>query len=74
MSGIKQKTKRQFKVVPNRCFCARNYLTSRYNYFYDKEIGELLTIFYDKETRRLPVDREKYYFDKYGIQFRSADD
>lgn len=74
MSGMKQKTKRRFKVVPSKCFCARNYLTSRYNYFYDKDIGILLLIFYDKETKRLPIEREKYYSDKYGIQFRNADE
>lgn len=74
LSGLKQKTKRKFKTVPNRCFCARNYITKRYNYFYDKNFGSLLTIFYDSETNRLPPDRENYYSDKYGIQFLNADE
>ena len=70
--GLPQKTKRRFKTIPNRCFNARNYLVRRYNYFYDVSIGELLTIFYDSETRRLPHDREKYYVERYGIKIEQA--
>ena len=72
LSGLPQKTKRRFKTIPNRCLSARNYLIRRYNYFYDVEIGGLLTIFYDGETRRLPLDREKYYADKYRIKIEQG--
>ena len=70
--GLPQKTKRKFRTIPNRFLCARNYLVKTYNYFYDKSYGELLTIFYDSETRRLPHDREKYYTERYGIKIEQA--
>ena len=70
--GLPQKTKRKFRTIPNRFLCVRNYLVKTYNYFYDKSYGELLTIFYDSETRRLPHDREKYYTDRYGIKIEQA--
>ena len=68
MYGLPQKTKRKFRTVPNRFLSIRCYLIRAYNYFYDKDYGELLTIFYDEETKRLPVEREKYYEEKYGIK------
>ena len=70
--GLPQKTKRKFRTIPNRFLCVRNYLVKTYNYFYDKSYGELLTIFYDSETRRLPHDREKYYTERYGIKIEQA--
>ena len=68
-NGIKQKTRRKFKTVPSRCLCARNYLCNKYNYFYDKDYGELLTIFYDSETKMLREEQQKHYETKYGIKF-----
>ena len=68
-NGIKQKTRRKFKTIPSRCLCARNYLCNKYNYFYDKDYGELLTVFYDSETRMLTEDQQKHYETKYGIKF-----
>ena len=68
MYGLPQKTKLKFRTVPNRFLSVRCYLVRAYNYFYDKDYGELLTIFYDEETKRLPVEREKYYEEKYGIK------
>lgn len=70
--GLPQKTKRKFSFTSNRRLCARNYLVRKYNYFYDKEAGSLVTIFYDRETKRLSPDKEKYYSDKYGLLFRQA--
>ena len=71
--GLPQKTKRKFKTIPNRFLSIRGYLVRAYNYFYDKNYGELLTIFYDEETKRLPVEREKYYEEKYGIKILQSD-
>lgn len=68
-NGIRQKTRRKFKTIPSRCLCARNYLCNKYNYFYDKDYGELLTIFYDSETKMLTADQQKHYETKYGIKF-----
>lgn len=73
-SGLKQKTKRKFKTVSNKSLCARHYLIRRYNYFYDKDYGELLTIFYDDETERLSPEREQHYTDMYHIKFERAED
>lgn len=73
-SGEPQRTKRKFKSVSNKSLCTRNYLVRAYNYFYDKDYGELLTIFYDKETRRLPLDREKYYSEKYHLKFEQGEE
>ena len=44
-------------------------LCNKYNYFYDKDYGELLTVFYDSETRMLTEDQQKHYETKYGIKF-----
>lgn len=71
--GLPQKTKRKFSFTPKKNLHARNNLCSAYNYFYNKDYGDLLTIFYDSETSRLPVEREEYYTKRYGIQFREAD-
>ena len=59
--------------VPRRVIAARVYLTRNYNYFYDTEYGDYYAIFYDNETRRLPLEREKHYHDKYGLNFMPAD-
>ena len=69
INGEKPKTKRKFKSVGNRSICARNHLRRKYNYFYDKEYGELLTLFCDDNTKRLPEERERYYSEKYHIKF-----
>ena len=68
-NGIKQKTRRKFKTIPSRCLCARNYLCNKYNYFYDKDYGDLLTVFYDSETKMLSEEQQKHYETKYGIKF-----
>ena len=68
-NGIKQKTRRKFKTIPSRCLCARNYLCNKHNYFYDKDYGELLTVFYDSETKMLSEEQQKHYETKYGIKF-----
>ena len=73
-NGIKQKTQRKFKTIPSRCLCARNYLCNKYNYFYDKDYGELLTIFYDSETKMPSEDQQKHYETKYGIKFLQGDE
>lgn len=73
-NGIKQKTKRKFKTIPSRYIRARNYLCSKYNYFYDKDFGELLTVFYDRETKMLSEEQQKYYESKYGIKFLQGDE
>lgn len=72
--GLPQKTKRKVSDIPKRYFCARNYLVRQYNYFYDKNLGLLLTIFYDDKTRRLPPEREQHYRETYHIDFRKADE
>ena len=71
-SGKKQLTRRKVIRQPNRSMCARRYLISKYNYFYDQEICEPLTIFYDEETKRLPPEREQYYTDTYHLRFEEA--
>lgn len=71
-SGKKQLTKRKVIRQPNRSMCARRYLISKYNYFYDQEFCEPLTIFYDEETKRLPPEREQYYTDTYHLHFEEA--
>ncbi len=73
-NGLPQKTKRKFRMVSRKALSARNYLTSAYNYFYDKELGEMLTIFYDSSTKRLPPDKEQHYKDVYHIKFEQADE
>lgn len=73
-SGELQKTKRRFRQANNKTICARSYLVRKYNYFYDKGFGEILTIFYDSETRRLPQEQEQYYSEKYHIKFLQADE
>lgn len=74
LSGGQQKTKRKFKVVANKQLCAKYYLCRQYNYFYDQDAGDILLVFYDKDTRRMPTEREKYYSSKYGIKFEQADE
>lgn len=70
--GLPLKTKRKFSTISGRQVCSRSYLVRRYNYIYDKSLGKFLTIFYDEETKRLPLERERYYSEKYGFQFRKA--
>lgn len=74
ISGQQQQTKRRLKQASNKSLCARNYLVRKYNYFYDKNFGEILTIFFDSETRRLPLAREQYYSENYHIKFLEADE
>lgn len=74
INGEKPKTKRRFKTVSRRSICTRNYLRRMYNYFYDKDYRELLTLFYDGDTKRLPEERERYYSEKYHIKFVQADE
>lgn len=70
--GLPLKTKRKFSTISGRQVCSRSYLVRQYNYIYDKSLGKFLTIFYDEETKRLPLERERYYSEKYGFQFRKA--
>lgn len=74
INGVKPKTKRKFKSASHRSLCARNYLRRKYNYFYDKDYGELLTLFYDSDTKRLPEERERHYSEKYHIKFVQSDE
>ena len=74
LSGEQQQTKRKFKTIANKQLCAKNYLCRQYNYFYDKDAGDVLLIFYDKDTRRISKEREQYYSSKYGIKFEQADE
>lgn len=71
-SGKKQLTKRKIVRQPNRSMCARHYLVSKYNYFYDKDLGESLTVFYDKETKRLSPEKERHYIETYHLRFEEA--
>ena len=73
-SGLQQKTKRKFKTVPDKCMNARNYLCRKYNYFYDKDYGELLTLFFDSETRLLTDEQKKHYETEYSIKFLQAEE
>lgn len=73
-SGLPQKTRRHLRRVTNKSLCARNYLIRAYNYIYDKHLGELLSLFYDSETRRLPPERERHYEETYNIHFWQADE
>ena len=73
-SGLPQKTKRKFKTVPGKCMNARNYLCRKYNYFYDKDYGELLTLFFDSKTRMLTDEKKKYYETEYSIKFLQAEE
>jgi predicted transcriptional regulator len=73
-SGEQQQTKRRLKQANNKSLCARNYLVRKYNYFYDKDFGEILTIFFDSETKRLSPERELYYSRTYHIKFLEADE
>lgn len=70
--GLPLKTKRKFSSISGRQVCSRSYLVRQYNYIYDKSLGKFLTIFYDSETKRLPIEREQHYSEKYGFQFRKA--
>lgn len=74
LSGEKQMTRRKFKQANNKELCAKQYLIRKYNYFYDKSIGEILTLFSDSQTKRLSPDREQYYSDKYHLTFKQADE
>lgn len=74
LSGMEQKTKIHFSKENNKSLRARNYLRRKYNYFYNKEYGELLTLFYDNETNRLPSKKEQHYSDVYHIKFVQADE
>lgn len=73
-SGLPQKTKRKFKTIPDKCMNARNYLCRKYNYFYDKDYGELLTLFFDSETRLLTDEQKKHYETEYSIKFLQAEE
>lgn len=73
-SGLPQKTKRKFKTVPGKCMNARNYLCRKYNYFYDKDYGELLTLFFDSDTRMLNDEQKKHYETEYSIKFLQAEE
>lgn len=74
LSGQQPLTKRKFKQANNKELCAKHYLIRRYYYFCDKDFGETLTLFFDKETKRLLPDRERYYSKKYHIKFVHAAD
>ena len=73
-SGLPQKTKRKFKTVSGKCMNARNYLCRKYNYFYDKDYGELLTLFFDSKTRMLTDEQKKHYETEYSIKFLQAEE
>lgn len=72
INGEKQLTKRKIIGMSNRARCARHNIIRKYNYFYDKEIGEPYTLFYDSDTKRLPKEREQYYNKKYRLVFKEA--
>ena len=71
--GIAQHTKRKFGAISVRQLSLRRYIERQYNYFYDKSLKQYLTLFYDSETKRLPLEREKRYHDEYGIIFKNAE-
>ena len=68
--GLKQRTKRHMRIVPRRTIKVMCRLRSVYNYFYDTV--DDMTLFYDSETRR--HKNEKYFADKYHLEFKQADD
>lgn len=74
LSGKQQLTKRKFKQANDKELSIKHYLIRKYNYFCDRSIGETLTLFFDSQTKRLPLDREQYYSDKYHIKFVQADE
>lgn len=75
MSGLPQKTKlRVGHKVEEKQINARCYLCRKYNYFYDKEYGDMLTIHYDKDTKRISAEKELKYTMKYGIKFSPAEE
>lgn len=70
--GLSLRTKRKISQLSGRQVCSRSYLVRQYRYIYDKSLGKFLTIFYDEKTKRLPLERERFYSEKYGFQFRKA--
>ena len=69
-SGLPQKTKMHFNVLPPRIYKRMSYACYHWNYFRGDDANSA-TLYYDEQTRR--SDRfEERYSQKYGIKFASA--
>ena len=73
-NGMKPIKKRHYNMLPRRIRGAKYRLTCNNNYFVDDSIGDIYALYYDGETKRLPLSREEYYHDRYGLNFVKADD
>lgn len=69
MSGMKQKTKYRYNIVPQKNLRVIANLRHRYKYFRDMDVADGYTLFYDEQTQRC---REEYYTKKYGLKFKQA--
>lgn len=75
MSGEKPITRRHYRLYSQKTHNALAYICSKYNYFMaDRKDRKEPIAFYDMETRRLTPVKEKYYTDKYHIEFQQADE
>ena len=76
MQGDAPLTRRYYRTYPLKTQNSLNYLCCRYNYFmYPNLMDRKEPIaFYDKNTNRLPQEREQYYMDRYGIKFLQAEE
>lgn len=75
ISGKNPDTKRHYRMYPQKTHNALSYICRKYNYFMaDKKDRKEPIAFYDTETRRLTASKEKYYADKYHIEFLQADE
>jgi hypothetical protein len=69
-SGMPQKTKLHFCVIPKRVHFVINYLVRRRNYFRDIEVGGRFTLYYDEQTKR--SGKEDYYTKSCGLTFEQV--
>lgn len=68
-NGEPTKYRYHYTRASKRSIYARKRLVRSHNYYYDKDYGDALTLFYDEQTRRLPPEREQYYMNTYHIKF-----
>ena len=71
INGLPKKTKLRVAIIPRRTTATINRLCRMYNYFH--EVNEDV-LYYDSETTRMPLEKEKHYTENFHIKFAQADE